>query len=1155
MIWIKSGSFTGKGFTKGSVQATLEGFPYQGQWQGLFFEKEFERKIYLKGTISGDISGIVEGYLTESTPASGTYDQYTATWTINRLGTSQVSATLTVSGSVSYQGETAYPSTQLYALQTSIQGETFGHYSGPLDFVLTHVRVADETNPYNGQGFSIISYSSDSRTGEGWTYDKEIRQDIIEMNGLFTKPLLGRVTATLDETRTPRTLTVMMEQLDVGLPPAPDLNIKVWGPSRVSPGQTFDYLVVVSNDGLQSSAPFTLIGELPWEVNYVSHTGNGIYRNESREMEWTFEKIDAKKQIIVSNRVKCDFGLPQSHPFGYIAYIPKETPPLVFDPAITIRYEVIDTAENFTHLQYTISNLTDSVTFDMNNSLLIVPNYQIPIMTVDSDNEKMYYYYDFTFEGHSWDRVITWVMKKFSTAKDALSLIKQIGGYSGKTAKFVDEIKKIQYLYNSGEIDQATYEHLERVYQAKYVGQTVVNDMIGSAPYSNTGFPYGTMYSGLMKQADFGGTLQKLADRNAMISIEINKAFRSRESQAVGSQKNTIAAACDPNMKYGPEGNVLPGQKLDYRVEFENEGEGIAFGVYFTDTLDSDLDDSTLIIGPVKSTVDGSVIAPSGTYNSATQTITWLVGEVGSRKGGYADISINVRNDAPEGTEIINYGTVFFPSVPEITRTNGIVSIVSLNQPPVLDPVGSKSVDEGHQLQFVVSASDPNGDAMTYSTNILPTGALFDTVTNTFAWTPGFDQAGTYTVKFTVSDGTFTDTEDVTITVNDVDNIPPTTLIDVSGTSGNNGWYLSDVTITLSATDNEGGSGVATTEYSLDNGQHWNAYSQIVTITNEGTSSVSYHSIDTAGNIEEAKQVTISIDKTAPTTSPSYSGSVGNNGWYRSMVTVALTADDGSAGSGVEMTSYRIGSGTTNPYATTFTLADEGLTVIGYYSVDYAGNSEPEVTATVMIDTQLPVVSITSPVERAYLQSETVTVGWTATDAMSGIATLTATLDGTPVSNGQGIDLTGLSLGEHKLKVTADDHAGNTATAERPFTVRPLPAAVNVDPDTLNIKSQSDKNAMTVYIEIPGADMNGIDVSSMSMVSAKGSVNAQLSPTSVGDANGNGIPDRMVKFDRQGVIGIVEPGDAIKLTVTGKVAGDTFEGSDTIRVIDPGNKK
>jgi len=149
-----------------------------------------------------------------------------------------------------------------------------------------------------------------------------------------------------------------------------------------------------------------------------------------------------------------------------------------------------------------------------------------------------------------------------------------------------------------------------------------------------------------------------------------------------------ITQARDPNIKYGPEGNVLPGQKLDYKVEYENEGEGIAFGVYFTDTLDEDLDDSTLEIGPVISTKDGSVIAPAGAYNPSTRTITWLVGEVGPGEGGYANLSVNVRSNAQPGTEIINFATVYFPSVPETTRTNGIVSTV-----PNLFPTNPIPVD------------------------------------------------------------------------------------------------------------------------------------------------------------------------------------------------------------------------------------------------------------------------------------------------------------------------------------------------------------------------------------------------------------------------------------------------------------------------------
>ncbi len=56
------------------------------------------------------------------------------------------------------------------------------------------------------------------------------------------------------------------------------------------------------------------------------------------------------------------------------------------------------------------------------------------------------------------------------------------------------------------------------------------------------------------------------------------------------------------------------------------------------------------------------------------------------------------------------------------------------------------------------------------------------------------------------------------------DQTPPTTTISCNGTLGNHGWYISNVTVTLSAADNPGGSGVAQTKYSLDGGTVWNTY-------------------------------------------------------------------------------------------------------------------------------------------------------------------------------------------------------------------------------------------------------------------------------------------------------------------------------------------
>lgn len=112
--------------------------------------------------------------------------------------------------------------------------------------------------------------------------------------------------------------------------------------------------------------------------------------------------------------------------------------------------------------------------------------------------------------------------------------------------------------------------------------------------------------------------------------------------------------------------------------------------------------------------------------------------------------------------------------------------------------------------------------------------------------------------------------------------------------------------------------------------------------------------------------------------------------------------------------------------------------------------------------------------------------------------------------------------------------------------LEPVPAMVDVKPDTLNKASQG--GTVTAYIEILGYDVNDIDVSTVILSTINGKISAQLSSTEVGDYDSDGIPDLMVKFDKQAVIGIVDIGDHVKLTISGMVSGLKFEGSDEIRV-------
>jgi len=107
--------------------------------------------------------------------------------------------------------------------------------------------------------------------------------------------------------------------------------------------------------------------------------------------------------------------------------------------------------------------------------------------------------------------------------------------------------------------------------------------------------------------------------------------------------------------------------------------------------------------------------------------------------------------------------------------TDGSVAVtetirIAVNGAPVLAAIGNKSVSEGSTLSFTISATDPEGDAITYSATGLPAGAAFGD--RTFSWTPGYTQAGTYNVTFAASDGIAQDSETITITVNNNNRAP-----------------------------------------------------------------------------------------------------------------------------------------------------------------------------------------------------------------------------------------------------------------------------------------------------------------------------------------------------------------------------------------------
>src|SRR5262249_55901441 len=129
-----------------------------------------------------------------------------------------------------------------------------------------------------------------------------------------------------------------------------------------------------------------------------------------------------------------------------------------------------------------------------------------------------------------------------------------------------------------------------------------------------------------------------------------------------------------------------------------------------------------------------------------------------------------------------------------------------------------------------------------------------------------------------------------------VDCIPPVTTATLTPSSNNAGWNKTNVTVSLNAADNPGGSGVQAIRYSLSGAQTSPTVTgpnpSSVTITAEGVTSVNYSAIDNAGNSETGKSQPVKIDKSNPVISGMPSGCVLSPAKHQLVTVATITASD-----------------------------------------------------------------------------------------------------------------------------------------------------------------------------------------------------------------------------------------------------------------------
>jgi FOG: WD40-like repeat len=302
----------------------------------------------------------------------------------------------------------------------------------------------------------------------------------------------------------------------------------------------------------------------------------------------------------------------------------------------------------------------------------------------------------------------------------------------------------------------------------------------------------------------------------------------------------------------------------------------------------------------------------------------------------------------------------------------------------------------------------------------------------------------------------FGNTETARTLVVKIDNAGPTMQNSVTGTPGNSVYFRSAIQMSLTATDNPNGSGVANSYYRIDGGPT-QSYTVPFTVSGDGTHPVDFWSVDAAGNSNNSYTVMIRIDATAPLTQATATGPMGTNGWYRASVQVSLTASDNL--SGMANSYYTIDGGAVQTYAGIFWVAGNGTHTIKYWSMDQANNTEAQRTLMVGIDTSGPVITAaTNPASGSKRGTPyTVTVSGRVTDTPSGVKPNSSVYNvideygvtqpgGAVVVKADGTYTFTLSLPAtrknndadghtYTINITSSDQAGNTGTASAIFKI------------------------------------------------------------------------------------------------------------------------
>lgn len=290
---------------------------------------------------------------------------------------------------------------------------------------------------------------------------------------------------------------------------------------------------------------------------------------------------------------------------------------------------------------------------------------------------------------------------------------------------------------------------------------------------------------------------------------------------------------------------------------------------------------------------------------------------------------------------------------------------------------------------------------------------------------------------------------DITVKV-----LPNPLVVSLSGTTGNNGWYTSPVTVSVSDRD--------AAEIRYDFGAEQYVYNGPFEVQ-DGVTALTVTSDDGYGyKKEEVRRIPVD------TVEPSLTVSTQELSWQQETLEVTAASTDRT--SGLSQAAWAFsgsresrGSWNTLNGEELLTMEQDGIWYLHLKAVDNAGNETEAVYGPYRKDSVEPDISFEN-LYQGQLVEEGITPELTVTDSCSGIREITYLLDGQAWNLSE---ITG--KGKHTLTVTATDLAGNTRTETVEFAIYDS-IAVTAEAGDTHYTGTASFSALVTYRGEPLAD-------------------------------------------------------------------------------------